>query len=49
MKHDVKMPEYRSPEIVDYGTLAELTAGGPLGHHEDGMSKTSIEPSHPNG
>ena len=49
MKQDITTPEYRSPEIVDYGTLAELTAGGPVGHHEDGATKTHIEPSHPSG
>ena len=49
MERTPKTPEYRTPEIVDYGTLAELTAGGAPGHHEDGVNKTSVESSHPNG
>lgn len=48
MKPDMT-PSYRSPEIVDYGTLVELTAAMSGGHHEDGMAKTHVEPSHPNG
>ena len=31
--------EYREPEVVDYGTLVELTAAQTGGHHEDGVSK----------
>ena len=31
--------EYREPEVVDYGTLVELTAAATVGHHEDGVGK----------
>jgi hypothetical protein len=31
--------EYIKPEIVDYGTLEELTAGSPLVGTEDGGNK----------
>lgn len=37
---------YREPEVVDYGTLVELTAALTGGHHEDGMSK-GPDVSHP--
>jgi len=31
--------EYIKPEIVDYGTLEDLTAGSPLEGDEDGGNK----------
>ncbi len=38
---------YEKPELVDYGTLTELTAGHD-GHHEDGLGKShDPHPSHP--
>ncbi len=46
MDHATDRPEYREPEVVDYGTLVELTAAMHGGHHEDGMSK-GPDPSKP--
>jgi hypothetical protein len=40
--------DYREPEVVDYGTLVELTAAHVGGHHEDGIHK-GPDPSHPHG
>jgi hypothetical protein len=37
---------YERPEIVDYGTLVELTAGHGGHHHEDGLHKNH-DASHP--
>jgi hypothetical protein len=37
---------YREPEVVDYGTLVDLTAAMGVGFHEDGMHKTH-DPSKP--
>jgi len=31
--------EYEKPEIVDFGDLLELTAGGQIGGDEDGGTK----------
>jgi len=38
--------KYEKPEVVDYGTLVELTAGMGHGHHEDGLHKAE-DPSKP--
>ena len=38
--------QYCEPEIVDYGTLVELTAAASGGHHEDGLHK-GPDVSHP--
>lgn len=34
-----KTVDYSKPEIVDYGTLEELTAGSPSAGTEDGGNK----------
>lgn len=40
--------KYEKPELVDYGTLTELTAAAHDGHHEDGLGKShDVHPSHP--
>ncbi len=31
----VEKPNYEAPQITDYGTLAEFTAGMRTGHHLD--------------
>jgi hypothetical protein len=34
-ENQVENAEYEAPEITDYGTLAEFTAGMKTGHHFD--------------
>lgn len=46
MEHESDTREYEKPEIVDYGTLVDLTAGMGSGHHEDGLLKAH-DPSRP--
>ena len=47
MEQSAQGLKYEKPELVDYGTLTELTAGQG-GHHEDGLGKShDPHPSHP--
>lgn len=38
---------YQKPEIIDYGTLVELTAAQHHHHSEDGLGKTPDHCHHP--
>jgi hypothetical protein len=46
MEREPEAHEYQKPEVVDYGTLVELTAGMGHGPHEDGMHKSHFHPPH---
>jgi hypothetical protein len=49
MERDETPQGYQKPQVIDYGTLVELTAGHHHHHAEDGLGKNhdGPDPSHP--
>lgn len=46
MKREQTPQGYEKPEIIDYGTLVELTASQRHAFHEDGVGKNHDLPHH---
>jgi hypothetical protein len=50
LENQAENTEYEAPQITDYGTLAEFTAGMHVGHHMDAAfnNHDGLDPSIPN-